>query len=172
MNISLIVAKSQGEVIGYKNTLPWHLPEDLKHFKTLTLGKPILMGRKTYESIGRPLPGRVNIILTHDAKYLAPGCEVVCSLDEAFQLAQNLGAEELMVIGGAHVYALCLPYAQKLYITQIEADFIGDAYFPKIALSDWTEIERKTVYPDMNTNASTFVYHYIQYERNDFFRSV
>lgn len=162
MKISLIVAKTIGDVIGINNQLPWHLPDDLKRFKALTWGKPILMGRKTYESIGRPLPGRTNIVLTHDIAYLAPGCVVVASLEQAFKAAEQF--EELMVIGGAKVYELCLPYATKLYVTQIDKIIEGDATFPVIDLSDWKEIERETVLP---TETNDFTYHYLQYEKNN-----
>ncbi len=160
MKVSLIVAKALGDVIGANNQLPWHLSDDLKRFKALTWGKPILMGRKTYESIGRPLPGRTNIVLTHDIAYLAPGCVVVSSLEQAFKAAEQF--EELMVIGGEKVYALCLPFATKLYITQIEKAFEGDAKFPKIDLSDWQEMDKQTV-PISESNE--FTYHYLQYEK-------
>lgn len=164
MKISLIVAKTRGDVIGLNNQLPWHLPEDLKRFKALTWGKPILMGRKTYESIGKALPGRTNIVLTHDAKYIAPECVVVTSLEQAFQWAEPF--EELMVIGGEKIYALCLPYASKLYITQIEKDFEGDARFPEIEWSAWKEIDKQTVLIEGSMSAPTaFVYHYLQYEK-------
>ena len=160
MKISLIVAKAVGDIIGINNQLPWHLPQDLKNFKALTWGKPILMGRKTYESIGRALPGRTNIVLTHDVAYLAPGCVVVSSLDQVFELASQY--EELMVIGGAKIYELCLPYATKLYITQIDKTVEGDATFPAIDLSQWHEISKETVLADETT---PFVYHYLQYEK-------
>lgn len=160
MKISLIVAKALGDVIGANNQLPWHLSADLKRFKALTWGKPILMGRKTYESIGRPLPGRTNIVLTHDIAYLAPGCVVVSSLEEAFKVAEQF--EELMVIGGAKVYELCLPFASKLYITQIEKIFEGDAKFPKIDLSHWQEMDKQTI---LATEENDFIYHYLQYEK-------
>lgn len=160
MKISIIVAKALGEVIGVNNQLPWHLPDDLKKFKVLTWGKPILMGRKTYESIGRPLPGRTNIVLTHDIAYLAPGCVVVSSLEQALKAAEQF--EELMVIGGAKIYELCLPYVTKLYITQIEKVVEGDAKFPSIDLSNWNEIARETVLPNEHND---FVYHYLQYEK-------
>lgn len=160
MKISLIVAKAMGDVIGANNQLPWHLSADLKRFKALTWGKPILMGRKTYESIGRPLPGRTNIVLTHDIAYLAPGCVVVSSLEQAFKAAEQF--EELMVIGGAKVYELCLPFATKLYITQIEKMFEGDAIFPKIDLSNWQEMDKQTI---LVSEANDFTYHYLQYEK-------
>lgn len=160
MKISLIVAKALGDVIGINNQLPWHLSDDLKKFKALTWGKPILMGRKTYESIGRPLPGRTNIVLTHDIAYLAPGCVVVSSLEQAFKAAEQF--EELMVIGGAKVYELCLPYVTKLYITQIDKIVKGDATFPHIDLSHWKEIARETIPPSENND---FTYHYLQYEK-------
>ncbi len=163
MEISLIVAKAIGDVIGVNNQLPWHLSDDLKRFKTLTMGKPILMGRKTHESIGKPLPGRMNIILTHNREYTAPGCIVVFSVEEAFDYAEKeLRCEELMVIGGEKIYALCLPYATQLYITQIEKVFDGDAKFPKIDLSKWQEIE-KEIMPANEVHA--FDYHYLHYKK-------
>jgi dihydrofolate reductase len=163
MEISLIVAKAIGDVIGVNNQLPWHLSDDLKRFKALTMGKPILMGRKTYESIGKPLPGRTNIILTHNREYTAPSCVVVYSIEEALNYVKNeLSAEELMVIGGEKVYVLCLPYATQLYITQIEKMFEGDAKFPKIDLSKWQEIDKQFM-PANEVHA--FDYHYLHYKK-------
>lgn len=135
MRISLIAAMSQNGVIGRNNKLPWHLPEELKHFRTITAGKPILMGRKTFESIGRPLPNRHNIILTQDPHFFAQGCTVVHSLEMALTAAAP--AEELMVIGGAKLYELCLPIASRIYLSVIHEDYAGDTYFPKIHWEDW-----------------------------------
>jgi dihydrofolate reductase len=126
--ISLIVAHDKNRVIGYENKMPWHLPGDLQYFKEMTMGKPVIMGRKTFESIGRPLPGRRNIVITRNEHYNADGIEVVSSLDEALQLTKD--AEETMVIGGEQILRLALPLADRLYITLIDAEFKGDTYFP------------------------------------------
>jgi len=141
MKLSLIAAMDRNRVIGVDNTLPWHLPADLKYFKAVTMGKPILMGRKTYESIGRPLPGRENIILSRQSHFVARGCTVVCSLKKALAYAEELGAEELMVIGGAQLYASVLPMADRLYITQVDTEVEGDAFFPEINHCQWTELD-------------------------------
>ena len=127
--ISLIVAHDKNRVIGYENKMPWHLPGDLQYFKEMTMGKPIIMGRKTFESIGRPLPGRRNIVITRNENYNADGIEVVSSLDEALQLTKDAG--ETMVIGGEQIFRLALPLADRLYITLIDVEFKGDTYFPK-----------------------------------------
>lgn len=136
MKISLIVAASTNNIIGMKGGLPWHLSEDLKRFKSLTMGKPIIMGRVTHESIGRPLPGRTNIVLTANRNYMAPGCEVAMRLDQALALAGE--AEEVMVIGGAYVYEAFLPMADRIYLTRVRANIDGDAYFPTLDPEEWT----------------------------------
>ncbi len=146
MRISLIVAMAKNRVIGANNRLPWHLSADLKRFRKITLGKPILMGRRTFESIGRPLPGRKNIVLTRAPRLAAPGCVVVHSLAEALREAAD--APELMVIGGASLYAECLPMAERLYLTLIERDFAGDTCFPPIRDGEWLECEREDVTDD------------------------
>jgi len=133
MRISLIVAMDRRGVIGANGGLPWHLPADLKHFKAVTMGKPIVMGRKTHESIGRVLPGRENIVLTRDRNYAAPGCTVLRSVEEV--LAHCRPATEIMVMGGAELYAQFLPRADRVYLTQIHADVDGDTFFP-----DWEEL--------------------------------
>ena len=144
MQIALIVAVSQNNVIGRDNQLPWHLPEDLQYFKSVTMGKPILMGRKTYESIGRPLPGRTNIVITRDSNWTADGVEVVNSLDAAMlagaEACKKANSDEIMVIGGAQIYRDCLPLADKLYLTQVEAEVEGDAFFPNIDLNQWQKV--------------------------------
>ena len=132
--ISLIVAHDKNRVIGYENGMPWHLPGDLKYFKEMTIGKPVIMGRKTFESIGRPLPGRRNIVITRNKDYHAEGIETVASLDEA--LALTHGAEEQMIIGGEQIFTMALPLADKLYITLIDHEFTGDTFFP--AYDGWT----------------------------------
>ena len=140
MKISIVVAMAANGVIGRDNHLPWHLPADLQHFKQTTMGKPILMGRKTFESIGRPLPGRTNIVITRDEDYTAEGCVVVHSIEAAMQAA---GAqEEIMVIGGAEFYRQVLPYTDTIYLTRIHADFAGDTFFPELVDSEWREVER------------------------------
>jgi len=137
--ISLIVARAQDGVIGRDNALPWRLPADLRRFKTLTMGKPMLMGRRTFESIGRALPGRLNLVLTRDPKWQAPGTVVVHSLDEAF--AQAGSAPELAVIGGAELFKLVLPLAERIYLTDVHAPIPGDTHFPGIASEEWREVE-------------------------------
>ena len=128
MIISLIVAAAENGVIGRKGDLPWRLSDDLKRFKTVTMGKPIVMGRKTYESIGRPLPGRQNIVITRQPGYSAEGCDVVATVEQAVEVAND--AEEIMVIGGSEIYALFLPAARRLYLTRVHAEVDGDAFFP------------------------------------------
>lgn len=133
--LSMIVAHADNRVIGKDNDMPWHLPADLAYFKRTTLGKPIIMGRKTYESIGRPLPGRKNIVISRDEEYRAEGVEVVGSVEAALALVSDV--EEAMVIGGGAIYKHCLPAAQRLYITHIDANIAGDTYFPEYDLNDW-----------------------------------
>ena len=134
--ISLIAAIADNGVIGRDNTLPWHLPADLKYFKQVTLGHPIIMGRKNHTDIGRPLPGRHNIILSRDLAYRAEGCTVVHSTEEALAAAE--GSDEVFVIGGAEIYRLFLPLADRLLITQVHIDAEGDIRFPAYEHSDWT----------------------------------
>jgi dihydrofolate reductase len=134
----MIAAHADNRVIGKNNDMPWYLPADLAYFKKITLGKPIIMGRKTYESIGRPLPGRKNIVISRDNSYQAQGVEVVGSVDAALALVS--GVEEVMVIGGGAIYQHCLPAAQRLYITHIDAEIDGDTYFPKYDLTEWKKV--------------------------------
>ena len=140
MKISIIVAMAANGVIGNDNELPWHLPADLKHFKQTTMGKPILMGRKTWESIGRPLPGRTNIVITRDSAYSATGCIVVNSIEAALAAAGE--QDEVMVIGGAELYRQVLPCADTIYLTRIHASFDGDTRFPEISDTEWQQLER------------------------------
>ena len=140
--LSLIAAVAANGVIGSDNALPWRLPEDLKHFKALTLGHPVIMGRKTYEPIGRPLPGRRNIVVTRNPDYRAEGCETRNTLEAALATCQYDGAE-IFVIGGAQVYAAALPLAQRLYLTEIHAGFAGDAHFPAFDRNTWRETARE-----------------------------
>jgi len=140
--ISLIVAMAQNGVIGRANALPWRLPEDLKRFKEYTLGKPILMGRKTFESIGRPLPGRLNLVLTRDSGWHAEGVTVVHSVEEALQ--QTRSSEELVAIGGAEIYRLLLPLAHRIYLTHVHADVPGDTFFPAFDPAQWDDVDYRT----------------------------
>jgi len=147
MKVALIVAVSRNNVIGRDNQLPWHLPEDLKYFKSVTMGKPILMGRKTFESIGRPLPGRTNIVITRDSEWTAEGVEVVTHIEAALVLGEkackSTEVDEIMVIGGAQIYRELLPLADRLYITKVEADVEGDAFFPQIDFQQWRQVDEK-----------------------------
>lgn len=136
--LSMIVAHADDRIIGKDNDMPWHLPADLAYFKKTTLGKPVVMGRKTYESIGRPLPGRQNIVISRDPNYQAEGVEVVSSVDAAIDKAGDV--EEVMVIGGGAIYAHCLPAAQRLYITHIQASVEGDTQFPAYDLDEWRKV--------------------------------
>jgi dihydrofolate reductase len=146
-DIALIAAVADNGVIGRDNELPWHLPEDLRHFKRTTLGKPVVMGRKTWESIGRPLPGRINIVVTRQPGYVAEGAQVAATLEQALRLAETAatesGADELMVIGGAEIYALALPRARRMYITEVHAEVTGDARFPVWDRAEWQESSRE-----------------------------
>ena len=147
MKLALIWAMARNRTIGRNNALPWYLPEDLKYFKRVTLGKPIIMGRKTWESIGRPLPGRTNIVITRDAAFQADGVRVVHSLEQALALAEKIclldSGDEAIVMGGAEIYALALPHADRLYLTQVHADVEGDAHFPPLDLTQWHELGRE-----------------------------
>ena len=133
--ISLIVAASTNNVIGAAGDLPWRLPADLQHFKAITMGTPIVMGRKTWESIGRALPGRQNIVITRQPDYGADGCTVVASPQEAIKAAGD--AEEIMIIGGGHVYEAFLPLADRIYLTRVHAEVEGDAFLPEIKADEW-----------------------------------
>lgn len=132
----MIVAHADNRIIGKDNNMPWHLPADLAYFKKTTLGKPIIMGRKTFESIGRPLPGRQNIVISRDQNYRADGVDSATSVEQALLLAGEV--DEVMVIGGGAIYSHCLPLANRLYITHIKADIDGDTQFPEYnTVEDW-----------------------------------
>lgn len=151
MQVSIVVAISDNRGIGAKGDLLWHLPADMKRFKEITYGHHVLMGRKTYESIPekfRPLPGRVNIIVTRQQNYLAPGCKVVSSVQEGVDFARECGEQELMVIGGAEIYRQCLPITDKIYLTTVHHLFEkADAFFPQIN-TDWQNISETTYAAD------------------------
>jgi dihydrofolate reductase len=158
--VTLVVAAADDGVIGRDNAMPWHLPADLAHFKLLTWGKPIVMGRRTFEAIGKPLPGRLNVVVTRDAGWSAPGVTVAGSLDAAF--AACGAAPEVMVIGGAQVYAQALPRADRVHYTRIHATIDGDTRFPALADGEWREVARSERAADArNAHALSF----ITYER-------
>ena len=138
--ISIIAAIGRNNVIGLRNTLPWNLPADMEHFKQLTKGKPIIMGQKTFESIGKPLIGRTNIILTLDKNFTPSGCQIAYSIKEALEIVRN--SKEVMICGGESIYRQFLPLADRIYLTLIEGDFEGDAFFPEFDRSSWKEVER------------------------------
>ena len=140
MLLTAVVAATENNVIGRDNGMPWHLPADLQHFKSVTLGSPVLMGRKTFEAIGRPLPGRRNLVLTRSAAFSVPGLEVVHSLEEAIALAGDV--PELMIIGGAALYELALPRTQRVHLTRLHMTLEGDAHFPALPESQWLEASR------------------------------
>lgn len=135
--LSLIVCMDANRVIGKDNELIWHLPEDLKYFRKTTSGHSVIMGRKTFESIGRPLPKRTNYIITRDKNFSAEGCIVINNIND---ILNNNTNEEIFIIGGAEIYKLFLPFADKLYITEIESEFEGDTFFPEFDKNVWTEI--------------------------------
>lgn len=162
----MIVAQAQNRVIGRQNKLPWYLPGDLKYFKQVTMGKPVIMGRKTYESIGKPLPGRLNIVITHDVAYQLDSAKVVNSLADAIELADSQayidGAEEAMVIGGEQIYAQALPLIERLYVTQVHAEVEGDAFFPELVLSEWAELGREDFKAE---GPNPYDYSFVVYQR-------
>ena len=162
MKLAIIVAQSNNRVIGKDNDLPWRLPKDLQYFKKVTLGKPIIMGRKTYESIGRPLPGRTNIVISRNKQFTAAGVEVVTSLSEAVALANEIcqreNIAEAMIIGGAQIYNQALEMADTLYITQVDASVEVDAFFPEVDYSLYHCVNREeNVADDTNPYAYSFI---------------
>lgn len=166
MHIALIWAMARNGVIGRDNKLPWYLPEDLKYFKRVTTGKPVIMGRKTYDSIGRPLPNRTNIVVTRDAGLTLEGVKVVTSLDDALDIARAESVisdvDEVIVMGGAEIYAQALPHADRLYVTLVHAEVEGDAVFPPIDLGAYQELARE----DFNAEGpNPYDYSFVVYER-------
>jgi dihydrofolate reductase len=160
MKISLICAASQNGIIGRDNRLPWRLPADLAHFKRLTIGHYILMGRKTYQSIGKPLPNRTNIVITRQAGFQAEGCLVAHTLEDALDLCPS--DEEIFVIGGAEIYHQVQPVADKIYLTRIWQDFEGDTLLFEINLRGWQETSRDDFAPD---EKNKYPYSFITYEK-------
>ena len=136
MNISIIAAADEKGAIGFKGNIPWHLPADFKRFKELTMGHPVIVGQKTFESIGKPLPGRTNIVVSNIPDYQADGCLVAHSFEDAIRLAGN--ADEVFVIGGGQIYRLAMPAAQTIYLTRVHGTFEGDVFFPEIDEKEWS----------------------------------
>jgi dihydrofolate reductase len=162
--LSILVAMARNRVIGQNNALPWHLPADLKHFKSLTMEKTIVMGRKTYQSIGRPLPGRTNIIITHQTSYKVPGAVVVNSVEDALQVCKKTGAydSESFIIGGEKLYRQTIKICQRMYITEIQRDFVGDTFFPEFNPDDWEETQRDKHFSD---DGNRMEYHFVILDR-------
>lgn len=161
MSITMIWAMGSNRVIGNNNDIPWHLPLDFAYFKAETLGKRMLMGRKTWESLGsKPLKGRTSLILTRDRSFAPEGAEVVHTLEEA--LAEGRKEDELMVIGGAEIYSLMLPFADKLQVTRIDAEFEGDTIFPEVDWSGWKEVSST---PGLTNEQNPYDYQFYVYER-------
>ena len=157
MKISLIVAMDKNNLIGASNKIPWHIPGELKRFRDITMGKPIVMGRKTHESIGRPLDGRMNIVLTKNQNLSLKGVECYTSLEEIMNSLK--GEEEVFVIGGSQIYNITLPLAHRLYITLINKEYSGDTWFPSINLSEWKIIDMKKINEKTtNTEYSNIIY--------------
>lgn len=170
ITLSIIVAMANNHAIGKDNQLLWHLPEDLQYFKRVTMGKPIVMGRKTFESIGRPLPGRLNIVITRQADWQHDGVKVVHSLDDALRLAEAQsmidGIDEVMVIGGAEIYKTALPKADKLYVTRVDTNIDGDAFFPEIDSHIWQETHRDSFSAsDSSLKTNTYDYAFCVLEK-------
>lgn len=156
--ITLVAAVADNGVIGAEGSMPWHLPADLAHFKSLTMGKPILMGRLTWDAIGKALPGRLNMVLTRNPEWRGHGAMRVGSLDEALKIAGDKGAPELMVIGGAELYRQALPRAKRIYMTRIHAEPWGDTLFPDLEPDEWGEVSRREQLSDeRNAWDMTFV---------------
>jgi dihydrofolate reductase len=161
--IAMIAALSRNGVIGVDNQLPWYLPEDLKFFKRMTQAKPLVMGRKTFDSIGRALPGRLNIVVTRDPDFHAEGVRVCHDLESALALADQQatidGAEEIMVMGGAQIYAQALSLASHLYLTEVEVELQGDAHFPAFDAAEWEEVQRVPGEPAEGQPSYSFVHY-------------
>ena len=160
MLVAIVAAMDRDRLIGDGHRLPWRLPADLRRFKAITMGKPIIMGRRTHESIGRPLPGRRNIVLSRRDGYTAPGCDVFPDLEGA--LAHCGESDEAMVIGGAQIYALALPLATRMYLTLLDGRFAGDTWFPAYAANEWKEIAREEHPADDDAPCP---YSFVDYER-------
>lgn len=160
--ISFVVAMDQNRVIGFNNDMPWHLPNDLRHFKNITTGHTIVMGRKTFDSIGRVLPNRKHIVLTRSEQSFPEEVEVVRNTDEILQYAKDHEAEEIFIIGGGELFKQMMPYVDKMYITLIEESFEGDVFFPEFDESEWELIEKEKGEKD---ERNPYNYYFLTYER-------
>ena len=158
--ISLIAAMAEDRVIGLNNRMPWHLPADLRHFKALTLGKPVVMGKQTYLSLGKPLPERRNIVLTHDVDFKAPGCDIAHDWPEVLALCED--SEEIMIIGGEAVYRQTLPIATRMYLTEIAIKVEGDRFFPQWDEQEWLLLDKKSFVAD---DKNPYNYSFLEYGR-------
>jgi dihydrofolate reductase len=157
MIISLIAAVSENNVIGKDNKLPWYLPTDMKYFKNITWGMPVIMGRKSFESLGKPLQGRTNIVVTRNKNWKAEGVQVVQGVDQAIILATQLDAKEIFVIGGAEIFQAAMPTADRIYLTLIHGNFEGDTFFPELKQVEWKLVSNRDCEPDeKNTHALSF----------------
>lgn len=163
MIISAIVAAAKNRVIGYQNQIPWYLPEDFKYFKKTTMGHHIIMGRKCFESIGRPLPKRTNVIITRDLFYLAYDCLIVHSIQEALQLARDHDESEAFIIGGGEIYAQSMEMLDRIYYTEVDLEPDGDVFFPEIDPRDWREVSREFHEKDEKNEVD---YSFVVYERH------
>lgn len=161
--INIVVAKASNNVIGAKNDLIWHLPNDLKHFKSLTSGHPIIMGRKTFESLGRPLPNRTNIVVTRDQNWNAEDIEIASSLQKAIEAAKKID-DDIYILGGGNIYKQAIEFTDVLYITEVHHEFDGDTYFPEIDSDEWEEVEREYFKKD---EKHPYAYSFVTYKRAD-----
>ena len=159
--LAIIVAMAKNRTIGADNTLPWHCPEDLRHFKTLTMGHHMIMGRKTFDSIGKPLPGRTTVVVTRNTDLDIAGCLIAHSLEQA--VAACMGDNEIFIVGGAELYAQALPLVDTLFITEIQQEVTGDAHFPELNPSDWREVSREIHRQEI---PQVLQYHFVEYRRN------
>ncbi len=157
--ISLIFAMGKDNSIGYKNKMPWHLPADLAYFKKVTMGQPVIMGRKTFESLGRPLPGRTNIVITRNKEFLHEGCIIVHSVEKAKELTKD---KDCFIIGGAEIYDAFMPIADKMYITEIDSCFEADTFFPQIDYNKWKLVVSE---PGVKNEKNPFDYKHLVYEK-------
>lgn len=169
--VAIIVAAARNRVIGHNNAMPWYLPEELQHFKRTTQGKPLVMGRATFESIGRPLPGRLNIVVSRNPDFFHAGIRVVKDLESALQLADNQavidGAEEIMVMGGGQIYQQAFPLASRLYLTEVDAEPTGDTWFPEVRPEEWLETGN-THYPAQEGNRYAYTIRQLQRKAGGF----
>ena len=157
MKISAIAAMANNRVIGHQNDIPWNMPRDMKFFMRTTTGHHIIMGRKNYESIGKPLPKRTNVVITRNPYYISTGCVIVHSLEDALNVAFENGEEEAFIIGGGVIYELAMDYVDKIYLTEIDVDVEGDVFFPEFDLSEWDEVSSE-FFPADERNSADMVF--------------